>query len=352
MWLPAESLPSHASTTVHAMLPGTRKLDARRGFPGLPAAALTAALVDRGLRPRRCQQARAWRSPKATCARCRASADSASSTQRFQALAHQGFLRVSGAVPPEASQTLLNLLWEDYGKRYGVSRTDPTGWSTSKGQDMRLYGPLPKALLGSSRFDALTARLRALGDDLFGSGSWRLRRKATMFVNCPSPSGTWVMPAGWHTDVLVEPGDPMPSFVYAFAFLDHAEPYGGNTLLLSGSTRRLRLMDRAVRRGGQLLKEALACDDELLARLFALSEDGEDEPEAAQRAADTAQLMEEGVVSAGIPMRVVELRGAPTDLLIWDPRSLHTASGNVSSRPRSVIRFRLELSGASPHGVW
>ncbi|CAE8630676.1 unnamed protein product, partial [Polarella glacialis] len=40
--------------------------------------------------------------------------------------------------------------------------------------------------------------------------------------------------------------------------------------------------------------------------------------------------------------QVVELTGSPGDLVVWDPRSLHSASSNANSVPRSVIRFRLE----------
>ena len=43
-----------------------------------------------------------------------------------------------------------------------------------------------------------------------------------------------------------------------------------------------------------------------------------------------------------VSMRVVEMTGRPGDIVLWDPRALHTASNSVGCRPRSVIRFRLE----------
>merc|ERR1712003_197557 len=49
-----------------------------------------------------------------------------------------------------------------------------------------------------------------------------------------------------------------------------------------------------------------------------------------------------GVLSDSSPMRVVEMTGEPGDIIIWDPRSIHSSSGNVSDRPRSVVRFRFE----------
>ena len=54
------------------------------------------------------------------------------------------------------------------------------------------------------------------------------------------------------------------------------------------------------------------------------------------------RLLGAGILGPGPPMRMLEMLGAPGDLTIWDPHVIHSSSGNVRSRPRSVIRFRLD----------
>ncbi len=44
-------------------------------------------------------------------------------------------------------------------------------------------------------------------------------------------------------------------------------------------------------------------------------------------------------VSAGVPLRVVELTGAAGDVVLMDPRCLHTVSANVGRRGRLQMRL-------------
>ncbi|CAE8724480.1 unnamed protein product [Polarella glacialis] len=239
-------------------------------------------------------------------------------------------------------------LWADIAHRHGVRRHDPEVWSWRRGQDPRLYGPPPTSLTESVQYAFLQQRVHDLVDDMLGPQTWRLKGKATMFVDCPDAGASWTMPLGWHTDVPVDPSDLWPKFVYAFAFLDFVESRGGATMLLAGSTRRLQLMNELVKVGGHNFKAALARENPWFAELF-FPEAGEactgeiSLRRALSEEERTSRLMWSGVVSKGIPMRVEELTGAPGDLLLWDPRALHSASCNTSSRPRSVLKFRLEL---------
>jgi len=93
--------------------------------------------------------------------------------------------------------------------------------------------------------------------------------------------------------------------------------------------------------------EALAKEDGWFEDLFGPCPQGQsiDYRHLCSKATSTERVrrfMTQGTISAGIPLRVVELTGAPGDIIIWDPRCLHSASNNVSSRPRSVIKFRLD----------
>lgn len=250
----------------------------------------------------------------------------------------EGFVRLPAAFPPADARAMLEMMWADYAEREGVTRDDPSGWSTNGGTDRRLYGTPARGLTESPEWRAVLARLQGIADELWGAGSWKVREKATLFVNCPSRPGHWKVPRGWHTDVPADPAQLDLTFVYAFAFLDWARPRGGNTILLAGSTRRIAELERADPGGrGKKFMAELAAENRWFGELFYNLESGnEDEEARADRLLDNTQ------VSKGIPMKLVELTGAPGDIVLWDPRALHSASCNADTHPRSVVRFRLD----------
>lgn len=291
------------------------------------------------------------------CAWAPFSGDSARMRER-ETLEDQGFVHVPCAIPLESAREMLDTLWEAYEDKYGVSRDDSKGWVTKKGMDVRLYGTPPRALVESHHYKMLVAKMQEQVDDMFGVGAWRVRGKATVFVNCPNPAKGWIVPSGWHTDVGVDPSyHGPPDFIYAFAFLDHLDPRGGATMLVAGSTQRLLKMTGAVPKGGVDLKELLVkkCDwfVDLFGPLDGCDLAGEQDDLIDLRSSDgeiARRLMDEGIVSDGVLLRVVELIGAPGDFILWDPRALHSASSNVASRPRSVLRLRIERAD-SPHYI-
>ncbi|CAE8728620.1 unnamed protein product [Polarella glacialis] len=281
-----------------------------------------------------------------------------------------GLVHVPGAFSAQDAGMLLDLLWAGYEQRHGISRHESEGWSTKKGSGKRLYGPLPQGMHTSPSFYALIGRLHDALDGLWGEGLWRRRGKGstTVFVNCPNSTRSWSVPIGWHTDIPVNPSDPCEEaqVLYAFAFLDVVEPGGGATMLLTGSSKRAqveRLKALAAEEVNFTAKGDSSWVHETRSKEFmqALAEEStwfKDlfGPNPLETPRDYRYLcskgisedrirrfMLEGTESAGIPMRVVELAGQPGDIVLWDPRCLHSSSENRSSRPRSVIRFRLDL---------
>lgn len=51
------------------------------------------------------------------------------------------------------------------------------------------------------------------------------------------------------------------------------------------------------------------------------------------------RFMEAEYVSAGIPLRIVEVTGSAGDIVLMDPRCLHTVSANHSRRARLQMRL-------------
>lgn len=272
-----------------------------------------------------------------------ANVEAESHNARLQAFEDEGYVRFPRFFPAEVARVLLELVWEDYSQRYGVSYDDPAGWSTKKGKEVRLYGPPAPEVRESLAYKAVVDKLHEAADSMLGQGVWRSRGRTTLFVNCPNPAGDWTLPSGWHTDVDGFPADAMPNFIYVFAFLDLLERHGGSTVLLAGSSRRARAMEAPVPQGGQSFVESLAKEDPRFEALFAVAEGAgplEQNSDEFEKC-----LVTEGVRSSGVLLKMVELTGGPGDLVFWDPRGLHSASANARDRPRTVIRFRLERVG-------
>jgi ectoine hydroxylase-related dioxygenase (phytanoyl-CoA dioxygenase family) len=51
------------------------------------------------------------------------------------------------------------------------------------------------------------------------------------------------------------------------------------------------------------------------------------------------RFLEEGSSLHGIEQKVVPLIGTAGDIIVFDPRCLHTFSANVSNLPRQVLRL-------------
>jgi hypothetical protein len=157
--------------------------------------------------------------------------------------------------------------------------------------------PLPGALAGAV-------------DRVFGPGVWAQvegELGGLAMPNLPCRGAPWsVCEAAWHVDEPTPAGHEPGRVLLAFAYLDLVEPGGGATVALAGSPRRLAI-----------LAEQLAAPATTDAALAALARE---EPWLA----DLIRL---------------ELTGDPGDIVLMDPRCLHTTSANVSSRPRLTMRM-------------
>jgi len=185
-------------------------------------------------------------------------------------------------------------------------------------------------------FDSLAAHLaRALDDELGAnqwapaSGPWR----GLALPNHPIATRSWDVPhRHWHTDEPTIANRARPFCLGAFVFLDRVVAGGGATVAMSGSPRRLRA-----------LAPELAPTLEELGRVEpwvrALLAPGPD-PERRRR-----QFMIEGCVSDGVPLRVVELIGAPGDVVFMDLRCLHAPSANAGGAPRLVVKMACNSVG-------
>jgi hypothetical protein len=246
-----------------------------------------------------------------------------------------GILRLPGIVPAEDVACMRGRLWEALEERHGIRPDDETTWSIARPCHLQKIGR-------SGAFEALDqpALLEAV-DELLGSGQWRAPAHwGPPLVVFPSPDAEWNVPHQvWHLDSPVSGSDPRPPGLRAFAFLEKVEPRGGATAIVAGSHRRvyelarekapdglLRSKPQGLLRSKQVRNE-LAATEPWVEALFAPGD-----PDAR-----IARFLDEGTVSAGIPLRVVEATGEPGDVTLMDLRCLHSLTDNVGRRPRLVI---------------
>jgi len=187
-----------------------------------------------------------------------------------------------------------------------------------------------------STFAPLPVAVGAAVDRVFGPGVWEPvaeEHGGLAAPNLPLPdAGPWTVPhAAWHLDEPVSAAQERGWGLLAFVFLDDVEPGGGATVAIAASQRLLKRL--AAGPGLLATEEAIATlrrDEPWFAELFAPGGD----PVARRR-----RFMDEGCVSDGIPLRVVELTGAAGDVVLMDPRCLHTVSANVGPRARLQMRM-------------
>lgn len=243
--------------------------------------------------------------------------------------ARDGVVRVEGAIPADQVAAMRACVLariadlafvEIAGARRPARGTELAMWEI--GRDP-VFASLPGALADA------TARV-------FGPGVWTPvagELGGVAMPNLPCPGATWrACDVAWHVDEPTPPGGEPGGILLGYALLDVVEPHGGGTTVIAGSHRRLAALADA---GAapityEAAREAFAAAVPWFAALLGPA------PEAALAA---------GCESAGVPLRVVEVTGGPGDLVLLDPRCLHTIAANVSARPRLAMRLTCLRTG-------
>lgn len=233
---------------------------------------------------------------------------------------------------------------------HGVLRDEPSTWSAGGGLGLVEQvgalrpGPASEEILWevgrAPAFAPLAAALARAVDEVFGAGIWAPvanQHGGLAAPNFPIRRAAWNVPhAAWHVDEPTSAAQTSAWGVLGFAFLDEVAPTGGATVAVAGSQRRLRMLaaGRAQPSAACMLTTeqaiaALSEEEPWFADLFRPGE-----PDDRRR-----RFIREGHVSRGIPLRVVELTGKPGDIVLMDPRCLHTVAANVSHRARLTMRM-------------
>jgi len=231
-----------------------------------------------------------------------------------------GLLRLPGAFPEAAAESMCDRLWEFLAGRYAIERDERSTWTVEHPTGFQ-------PVTHSGAFRAVGGEvLHAALDALFGAEGWaRPRWWGRPLVTFPG-DGPWQLPArGWHFDFMPASVGQRP--VQFFAFLSRVRPRGGGPLALAGSHRLVaKYLGRgeAFRMG--LVRTALATDPWL--RGLWASGEGDDR---IQRYLDYENVVD------GVPLRVVELTGEPGDVFLLHCDTFHTAAPNRLTEPRMML---------------
>lgn len=282
-------------------------------------------------------------------------------SQNLSTFRETGVLRLPNAIDEAVLATLKGHFWDQVGETFAISEHDADTWfanphnpaGDSRGRRLSAMNPVMNSLRSADRLAAAESSIRAAIDDLFGPDRWKPLDKWYSLLSFPGSEQAWTVPRNsWHNDEPIVVGDHEPWSIFVFVFLDSVERTTGPTLAITGSHRRGEIIatEHAVRdesqvrafdRGlisepgnvrllpvGQLLP-ALTSTDAWFRELVEADSSGDREQ----------RMVGAGTKRGDIESRVVDLIGDAGDIVLFDPRCLHTFSANVSTRPRQVLRL-------------
>jgi len=278
--------------------------------------------------------------------------------------ANRGLLRIAGAIEDDDVGRARGRLWREITERFGIRRESPESWFANdnkpagdrRGSRLSAMTPVMRSLRASGVLAPLETALGESVHDALGHARWVAKPDWYSLLSFPGAPSTWNVPhKSWHADEPVAAGHSLPWTVFAFVFLAPVSPRGGGaTVVVSGSHRCAERLAHTHGRKDTTLVAAFADDNRELVtadelRVLAPTEtvgllaqadpwfETLVSPGSPAERIDT--LMNRGTDVDGIPVQVVELTGNPGDVILLDPRCLHSVSVNTSGLPREVLRL-------------
>lgn len=243
-----------------------------------------------------------------------------------------GYLIVRGAFAADDARLMQREWWAEMAEVHGVLREDRSTWTPFLGDLKR-----PKAAATEAAF--LTNRVRRVVDGLLGPGVWSPPRDwGRALVTLPS-AGAWNVPTGlWHWDSHVGWHLERLRALFVVSFVGEVVARGGGTLLLAGSHRLLErweagLSAEAQRLGFAKRRELFHRSAPWLKALTGLSGSPSDRIGA---------FMDRNTNIDGVAVRVIELTGAPGDMVFCHPAIGHCVAPNCGDQPR-FMRIKQQL---------
>ncbi|RBP83769.1 hypothetical protein EBI01_10090 [Marinomonas rhizomae] len=284
---------------------------------------------------------------------------------------NKGVLKLSNVIDVEKIADVQTLLWQEIDHKFGIQLKEPSTWFSNvnnpvgdaRAKRLNGMGSIMRDLKASGKLDEIESAIKPAIDKVFGADSWCPLDLWYSLLSFPGSEAAWNVPhKSWHCDEPSVVGDTKPWSLFVFVFLDDVSTDMGATSVISGSHRQAeRLAKTLGMSNNEALINAFASVnsglfespkdvillpmDQVLEPLIqedpwfqALVQEGSPD-ERIQR------FTKEGSSLHSIEQKVVTLTGTAGDIIVFDPRCLHTFSANVSGLPRQVLRldFRRQI---------
>ena len=277
----------------------------------------------------------------------------------------EGHLKISNLLDPIGIKTIRNKLSAKIKETLNIEIGDYS-LNHEETDSIRISGmnPIMRKLKEEGCLRSIENKIQNEIDNLFGKGRWLPPDLWYSLLSLPGTSKKWDIPKNtWHADEPVIVGHDDPLSIFTFVFLDEIEHGGGATVMISSTHRQgqriaqkvgvpnaalLRAYDAKVKGMSDHLEKEIILAPHLL--LKNLSQESEwfrslsDDETSEQR---IIKFMEEGTYLNGVEHKVVEFTGRPGDIILLDPRCLHSSSAISGDKARQVIRLdfkRMESS--------
>ena len=275
-----------------------------------------------------------------------------------------GVLTLSNVLGGQEVAELRGHFWDTVTQKFDIRLEDPDTWFANPYNPMggsrakRLSGmnSIMDGLRATGRLQPAQDAIQSALDTLFGERRWEPIDRWYSLLSFPGVEPQWSVPhKSWHNDEPIVVGDDEPWSIFVFLFLDRVERNTGPTLAITGSHRRGEVIAEQSGVVDELQVQAfdhvnsdvvtnpanvrLLPVGELLPQLVTADEWFGDLVTEDGNADRIHRFMESGTSRSGIHSRVVDLSADAGDVILFDPRCLHTFSANLSGQPRQVLRL-------------
>ena len=251
--------------------------------------------------------------------------DSVLSPEAITSFAQQGYVHLPQAFARADALAIQATIWSQM-QAHGFDRQDRSTWPVGSWQGVQDQPALERGIAAP--------RLCGAINQLLGPNNWRLpRRWGGYLISFPqgAPEDWTLTDNNWHwDDTLINHYGNRSTGLFILTLFSEVQAHGGGTLLVSGSQRLIEQFFARLSPADQQLKQKplklrFAQSHPWLAELTGQSS------EAINR---RQHFMEETSIVDGVPVKVIEVTGAPGDAYLCHPAIYHAASPNHGVLPR------------------
>jgi hypothetical protein len=256
--------------------------------------------------------------------------------EAFQHFAEHGWMRLRAAFTAGEAAAMRGAVWRALAAS-GIREHDASTWTKERPEHLQhVRGDAAFQAVGSRRLiDAIDALLD--GQPYETPTNW-----GSPFLAFPSRHRWNVPSSGWHADANYRSALSPPEGIRIHALFGDVVPRAGGSLIVSGSHR---LVHRYFK-DHPPPKEARGADYRKRLREHPYLRDLHAEGDPETRAARFMDRVEE---HDGIPLEVVENRGAAGDVMLLHPLLLHVATSNTGAAPRFLLSGGIDLPSMWSH---